>query len=55
LRETLVRAHESQSDATDDAGLVEAIGEKVIFVEGEVGNIKITHQSDLATLNRKEQ
>jgi len=55
LCETLVRAHESQSDATDDAGLVEAIGEKVIFVEGEVGNIKITHQSDLATLNRKEQ
>ena len=53
LREILVRAHESQLDATDDAGLVEAIGEKVLVVDGEVTNIKITHPSDLMAMNRE--
>ncbi|MEO0515388.1 MAG: 2-C-methyl-D-erythritol 4-phosphate cytidylyltransferase [Planctomycetota bacterium] len=31
---------------TDDAGLVEALGETVHVVEGDPGNIKITHPGD---------
>ena len=53
-RETLVRAHESHSEATDDAGLVEALGEKVLVIEGEVENVKITQQSDLIAMNRED-
>jgi 2-C-methyl-D-erythritol 4-phosphate cytidylyltransferase len=33
---------------TDDALLVEAIGEKVSIVETDSSNIKITHGSDIA-------
>lgn len=33
---------------TDDAGLVEALGEAVYLVEGDRGNLKITHPGDLA-------
>ncbi len=55
LRETLIRAHESRLDATDDAGLVEAIGEPVLVVDGETSNIKITHPSDLIAMNREEK
>ena len=32
--------------ATDDAGLVEALGEPVHVVEGDPGNLKITHPGD---------
>ncbi len=53
-RETLVRAHESHSEATDDAGLVEALGEKVLVIEGEVENVKITQKSDLIAMNRED-
>lgn len=55
LREILIRAHESRLDATDDAGLVEAIGEPVLVVDGETTNIKITHPSDLIAMNREEK
>lgn len=34
------------SGVTDDAGLIEAIGETVHVVEGDPGNIKITHPGD---------
>lgn len=34
--------------STDDAGLVERLGERVVVVEGEARNIKITHAADLA-------
>lgn len=44
----LRRAHEGSPEATDDAALVEAVGGKVVFVPGELTNIKITHPHDLA-------
>ena len=50
--ETLKRAHASKSDATDDAGLVEALGTRVVVVLGEPSNIKITHPEDIAQAER---
>jgi 2-C-methyl-D-erythritol 4-phosphate cytidylyltransferase len=45
----LRRALEATSeDATDDAALVEALGEPVLAVEGDPRNIKITTTADLA-------
>jgi 2-C-methyl-D-erythritol 4-phosphate cytidylyltransferase len=46
--EALRAAHAGRSEATDDAGLVEAAGGKVVLVPGEPANIKITHPQDLA-------
>ena len=43
----LRRAHESSGDATDDAGLVEAIGGRVVIVDGEPRIFKITIAADL--------
>ncbi|PLS15517.1 2-C-methyl-D-erythritol 4-phosphate cytidylyltransferase [Bacillus sp. M6-12] len=47
----LKRAHEEAEKAgylgTDDASLLERIGEKVVIVEGDYDNIKITTQEDL--------
>ena len=43
----LRRAHEGEPDASDDASLVEAIGGRVVVVEGEHRNIKITTPIDL--------
>jgi 2-C-methyl-D-erythritol 4-phosphate cytidylyltransferase len=43
----LRRAHEGGPDASDDAALVEAIGGRVVVVEGEHRNIKITTPIDL--------
>ncbi len=50
-RDVLERAHEAQSDATDDAALVEVAGGQVVVVPGEIGNIKITEAHDLDTVN----
>jgi 2-C-methyl-D-erythritol 4-phosphate cytidylyltransferase len=44
----LRRAHAAEAEATDDASLVEAVGGKVVVVDGSPRNIKITHRSDLA-------
>ncbi len=45
----LRRAHESSDgDATDDASMVEALGEKVAVVDGDVLNLKVTYPADLA-------
>lgn len=41
-------AHADAPEATDDAALVEACGGKVVFVQGEVTNLKITHVHDLS-------
>lgn len=41
-------AHTGEPEATDDAGLVEAAGGRVVVVPGEAANIKITHPQDLA-------
>jgi len=48
----LRRAHESGGRATDDAALVEAIGGTVAVVLGDLQNIKITHEADLAYAER---
>jgi 2-C-methyl-D-erythritol 4-phosphate cytidylyltransferase len=44
----LRRAHQSGERATDDAALVEALGGKVVVILGDLQNIKITHEADLA-------
>jgi len=47
-RDLLERALAGRSeDATDEAGLVEALGESVHTVPGDVRNAKITHPDDL--------
>jgi 2-C-methyl-D-erythritol 4-phosphate cytidylyltransferase len=49
-RDVLERAHATSDVATDDAGLVEAIGGLVVVIPGEATNLKITHPSDLDRL-----
>jgi 2-C-methyl-D-erythritol 4-phosphate cytidylyltransferase len=44
---TLRAAHERGGDATDDACLVEAIGGRVVVVEGDPENRKLTVPDDL--------
>ncbi|HUZ40200.1 MAG TPA: 2-C-methyl-D-erythritol 4-phosphate cytidylyltransferase [Acidimicrobiales bacterium] len=46
-RDILVRAHANGDDATDDAALVEALGGRVVVVDGEIENMKITYPGDL--------
>jgi len=48
-KETLVRAHQQpwEEEATDDAMLVENLGEAVKIVEGNYRNIKVTTPEDL--------
>jgi 2-C-methyl-D-erythritol 4-phosphate cytidylyltransferase len=43
----LRRAHLEGIDATDDAALVEAAGGRVVLVEGDVDNLKVTSPHDL--------
>ena len=47
-RELLIRAYAAGGEATDDACLVEQLGEPVTLVMGDVRNIKITTPADLA-------
>ncbi len=49
-RNLIMRAHMSAQnmDFTDDASMVEALGEKVYILEGDPGNIKITTPNDIA-------
>lgn len=47
--EVLRRAHAGEAEATDDAGLLEAIGARVAVVPGEPGNLKLTRPADLVT------
>jgi 2-C-methyl-D-erythritol 4-phosphate cytidylyltransferase len=44
----LRRAHAAGGDATDDAGLVEAVGGRVVVVAGSPTNVKITRREDLS-------
>jgi len=53
--EVLLRAHQSNAEASDDAGLVEALGARVLVVDGEPYNFKITHRSDIDLLNVVER
>ena len=45
--DVLRRAHDTGSEATDDAGLVESLGATVRVVRGEPRNIKVTTAADL--------
>ena len=45
--EVLRKAHAGKAQATDDAGLLEAIGAQVVVVDGEARNIKLTTPDDL--------
>ncbi|OPX25136.1 MAG: 2-C-methyl-D-erythritol 4-phosphate cytidylyltransferase [Planctomycetales bacterium 4484_123] len=48
-KELLLRAYaQHRGEATDDAALVEALGEPVAIVRGDPRNVKITTRSDLA-------
>ena len=44
----LRRAHEHGAEGSDDASLAEATGAKVVLVDGDPTNVKITDSSDLA-------
>lgn len=48
-------AHAAGVDATDDATVVEATGEAVEVVPGEITNIKLTHADDRVALERTLQ
>jgi len=45
--DVLRRAHAGGGEATDDAALVEAAGGRVLVVEGDPGNLKVTGPDDL--------
>ena len=45
---SLRAAHADGADASDDASLVEAVGGKVVLVEGDPANLKITTPVDLS-------
>jgi 2-C-methyl-D-erythritol 4-phosphate cytidylyltransferase len=45
--ELLRRAHATDTEATDDAALVEALGATVLVVPGDVSNVKLTTKADL--------
>ncbi|MEO7429481.1 MAG: 2-C-methyl-D-erythritol 4-phosphate cytidylyltransferase, partial [Acidimicrobiales bacterium] len=48
FRATALRAaHQANPDGTDDASLVEAAGGRVVVVDGDPANIKITTPTDL--------
>ena len=49
----LRRAHAVDGDATDDAGLVEAVGGRVVVVPGETANTKVTEPGDLAVVEAR--
>ncbi len=50
--EALRRAHAGAPEATDDAGLLEALGLSVAVVPGEYHNLKLTSPEDLATAEK---
>lgn len=51
-RDVLERAHALSSDATDDAALVERLGEPVLVVDGDPRALKVTTPADLETARR---
>ena len=48
----LRRAHAGEAEGTDDAALVEAIGGRVLIVDGEADNRKLTLPEDLVWARR---
>lgn len=51
-REVLEHAHAGRTSATDDAGLVERSGGRVLVIDGDVRAHKITTQGDLVAAER---
>ena len=51
-RDVLARAHAVSSDATDDAALVERLGERVLVVDGDARAFKVTTPDDLEAAAR---
>lgn len=51
-RDVLERAHAVSSDATDDATLVERLGEPVLVCDGDARALKVTTPADLAAAAR---
>lgn len=49
MADSLRAAHERADEATDDAALVESAGGRVVVVDGEARNRKLTTEDDLAT------
>jgi 2-C-methyl-D-erythritol 4-phosphate cytidylyltransferase len=47
-RDLLERAHQLTETVTDDAGLIELLGEPVLVVPGDALAFKVTHPDDLA-------
>ncbi len=47
VRESLASAHQRGGSVTDDAQLIELAGGRVVVVEGEPGNLKVTYPGDL--------
>ena len=45
--DALRQAHQDHSEATDDASLIEACGQRIEVVEGDPANLKVTVPSDL--------
>jgi 2-C-methyl-D-erythritol 4-phosphate cytidylyltransferase len=54
-RDVLVRAHETEREATDDSALVESIGARVVVVPGELRNLKITEPGDVERASSLER
>lgn len=50
--DVLRAAHRGEATATDDASLVEAAGGRVVVVDGEADNVKITRPADLDVVRR---
>lgn len=50
--EVLVAAHDGAPEASDDAALVEASGGRVVAVDGDPRNVKITDPGDLELVGR---
>jgi 2-C-methyl-D-erythritol 4-phosphate cytidylyltransferase len=50
--ELLRRAHDGEPEATDDAGLLEALGSRIVVVPGEYHNLKLTSPDDLVIAER---
>ena len=42
----LRRAYDSDGEATDDAGLVQALGARITLIAGERSNLKLTERAD---------
>lgn len=51
----LRRGHAGTSEATDDAALVEQAGGRVVVVDGEPDNIKVTTPADLTRIGNRER